>query len=423
MQHQEKYSVTWHSYSDHLREALGEMMTSSEFADVTLVTDDKQQIRAHRNILSACSPVFKNFFQMGLERTHSVIYLRGIQYSEMESILQFIYLGNTRIYKERMNEFLMVSKNLEIKQLSMALNDQTSSDLDTNISDDEDVSKDPVKTFIKDFSNVEQQTHTSKINRNNEAEKMILLTEGNKYSCTQILDRSINRNSADNKETKDLKYICNECEKPFSGQSDLRIHILSVHEGVKYPCNQCDYQATRQDRLTRHIQSKHEGVKYTCNQCDFQSPRQESLTRHIQSIHEGVKYPCNQCDYQATQQSNLKLHIQNMHEGVKYKCDQCDYQAKRQGRLTSHIQSVHEGVKYPCNQCDYQATTQGNLTNHVQSKHEDAIYGCNQCDYEGTAQRYLKSHIKSKHEDHTSYNHMHKQEILASLNLKHVATT
>ena len=77
---------------------------------------------------------------------------------------------------------------------------------------------------------------------------------------------------------------------------------------------------------------------------------------------------------------------------------------------------------YPCNQCDYQATTLSNLTNHVQSKHEDAKYGCNQCDYEGTAQRYLKSHIKSKHEDHTSYNHMHKQEILASLNLKHVAT-
>ena len=39
MQHQEKYTSTWHSYSDHLREALGEMMTSSEFADVPLVTD------------------------------------------------------------------------------------------------------------------------------------------------------------------------------------------------------------------------------------------------------------------------------------------------------------------------------------------------------------------------------------------------
>ena len=90
MQHQEKYTLNWHSYSDHLREALNEMMLSSEFADVTLVTDDKQQIRAHRNILSACSPVFKNILQLDRNNTNPLIYLRGIQQSEMESIMQFI---------------------------------------------------------------------------------------------------------------------------------------------------------------------------------------------------------------------------------------------------------------------------------------------------------------------------------------------
>ena len=46
MQHHEKYTLTWKDYSDHLREALKEMMTSTEFADVTLVTDDKQQSRS-----------------------------------------------------------------------------------------------------------------------------------------------------------------------------------------------------------------------------------------------------------------------------------------------------------------------------------------------------------------------------------------
>ena len=32
MQHQEKYTLQWNSYSDHLRKVLREMMTSSEFA-------------------------------------------------------------------------------------------------------------------------------------------------------------------------------------------------------------------------------------------------------------------------------------------------------------------------------------------------------------------------------------------------------
>ena len=134
MQHQEKYNLTWHSYSDHLREALREMMTSSEFADVTLVTDDKQQIMAHRNILSACSPVFKNILQHNCNNTNPVIYLRGIQHSEMESIIQFIYLGGARFYEERMSEFLMVSKNLEIKELStgIEMNNQTDSNAESN---------------------------------------------------------------------------------------------------------------------------------------------------------------------------------------------------------------------------------------------------------------------------------------------------
>ena len=72
-QDKDMYTFHWPAYSDHLRDALREMMTSSEFADVTLVTDDKKQIRAHRNILSACSPVFNNILQIDHENTSTVI--------------------------------------------------------------------------------------------------------------------------------------------------------------------------------------------------------------------------------------------------------------------------------------------------------------------------------------------------------------
>ena len=116
--HPDKYTLTWHSHPDYLREMMHEMMASDDFTDVTLVTDDKKTIKAHRNILSACSPVFKNILQMEINHSHPVLYLRGIQYSEIESILQFIYLGEAKFYEERMNEFLSVSKSLEIQELS-----------------------------------------------------------------------------------------------------------------------------------------------------------------------------------------------------------------------------------------------------------------------------------------------------------------
>ena len=324
-------------------------MLSSEFADVTLVTDDKQQIRAHRNILSACSPVFKNILQIDSNSINPVIYLRGIQHSEMESIMQFIYLGEAKLYEERMNEFIKVSKDLEIKDLStgIEMNSQTDAiKVDSRVHEN-DVDDNPTQTFSEDCANDEHRTQmvTRPITRNNAATKKVSRADG-------------------------VKYACNQCDHQATTQQHLTTHMQSKHEGVKYACNQCDYQATKQQHLTYHIQSKHEGVKYACNQCDYQAGYQSHLTQHIQSKHVGIKYACNQCDLQFTKQSHLTRHIQSKHEGVKYSCNQCDYQATRQDNLIVHIQSQHEGVKYACNQCDYLATTQSHLKTHIRSKHE-----------------------------------------------------
>ena len=271
MQHQEKYTLTWHSYSDHLREALTEMMTSSEFADVTLVTDDKQQIRAHRNILSGCSPVFKSILQIDSNNTNPVIYLRGIQHSEMESIMQFIYLGEAKFNEERMSEFLMVSKNLEIKYLStgIEMNDQTPSkesvEHDNNIADENmDLDEGTTSPFNEDGGEyVESQVSTKPEIKNKSSSRRV---------TTELL-------------SEDEKLKCQECERIFNSQPALRYHTKSKHEGVKYACNHCDYQATAKSALTLHIQSQHLGIKYDCNQCDYQTTQQSHLKSHKKRKH------------------------------------------------------------------------------------------------------------------------------------------
>ena len=96
--HQGKYySLTWHAYSDYLKGMMKEFLMNEEFSDVTLVTEDKKQIKANINILSACSPVFKDTLKKN-KNSSTIMYLRDIQYSEMESIMQFIYLGQVIHY-------------------------------------------------------------------------------------------------------------------------------------------------------------------------------------------------------------------------------------------------------------------------------------------------------------------------------------
>jgi len=314
---QEKYNLNWHTYSDHLQDLLHNMRKMEYLTDVTLVCDDQKQFKAHKIVLSACSTVFKNIID-SLPLNSSVIYLRGIHHQEMESILEFMYLGVATFYQERMNEFLNVAKNLEIKEISK----------DVDFNNDEEFNEDVI-----------EPTH----HQNNEQE------EANRTD-DQISNHFINRNSKTNTNTAISKSIvkstngkfpCDQCNKHFATKQGLKVHIQSIHEGVKYACNQCDKQFIQPVHLATHIQSKHEGVKYPCNQCNYQATLHGSLITHLKSKHEGVKYPCNQCDYQAAAQSNLISHIKSKHEGVKYPCNQCEHQASTQTRLRTHIKSKH----------------------------------------------------------------------------------
>ena len=91
-----KISLSWQSFTEHTNDLFYELLTNRSFADVTLVCDDQKKFKAHKFILQACSPVFKNLLED--ENSNAVIYLRGIKHQEMEQLLFFMYLGELYIH-------------------------------------------------------------------------------------------------------------------------------------------------------------------------------------------------------------------------------------------------------------------------------------------------------------------------------------
>ena len=256
--HKEKYSLKWHTYSDHLKSMMKELLTNEDFSDVTLVTEDKKQIKANINILSACSPVFKDILKKE-KNCNQIMYLRGVQFSEMESIIQFIYLGEATFYEERTNEFLAVAKLLEIKELCNAdpkKTDEPEDDPSPSETNDELYNK-PLLNPETYIENLEEQTVISdqiEMQKPQERQRRVVGFNG--------------------------KYECDKCHKTYSGNSGLWEHKQSVHQGIKYACDHCDYQATKQSNLTKHTQSKHEGVQYNCDQCSFITSWKHLLNSH-----------------------------------------------------------------------------------------------------------------------------------------------
>ena len=279
-----KYSLSWQAYSDHLKIMMKDLMMKQDFSDATIITEDKKQIKAHKNILSLCSPFFQDILHKQ-NTSNPLIYMKGILSSELESIIQFIYLGETTFNEERRDEFLAVAKSLEINQILEA----ESKANDSNEPESTNANCEVKSVQKEDQEEEQQQTIDNSLDGEGDVtENKKMAFEGTKYPCTKCTYRATQR-------------------------SHLYVHIRSLHEGIKYPCNQCVYRASDQSSLKKHIQRKHDGIKYPCNYCDYNATEKCSLTKHIKNKHEGIKYPCNECEYRATLQSNLKKHIDTKH--------------------------------------------------------------------------------------------------------------
>ena len=219
---QDKFNLNWNTYTDHLMEMLHNMMSSNELADVTLVSEDKKIFKAHKVVLSACSSVFKSIISDTF-LSSPIIYLRGIQSFEIESILQFIYLGEATFYQERMNEFINVAKSLEIKEIS------------------------------KDIEIPENYQHDNYDTHEIDPVNELPATD----SIPKQISKGIPNKSRQLNKNNENKYPCDECNYKAKFPSHLRQHIKSIHEGVKYSCDQCSYKATAPSSLRKHKKSQH----------------------------------------------------------------------------------------------------------------------------------------------------------------------
>ena len=56
----EKLCLKWNDFQENVTTAFGSLRDDKELTDVTLASDDGQQIKAHKVILAACSPFFQN---------------------------------------------------------------------------------------------------------------------------------------------------------------------------------------------------------------------------------------------------------------------------------------------------------------------------------------------------------------------------
>ena len=96
-----------------LAKRLNMLRKQDHLCDVTLVTKDDTEFKAHRNVLSAASPFFHKLFQSDMkENQEGIARFEEISGSVMEDALQFIYTGSVEVTQENSEDLIATANYL-----------------------------------------------------------------------------------------------------------------------------------------------------------------------------------------------------------------------------------------------------------------------------------------------------------------------
>ena len=112
----EKLCLKWNDFQDVLKSSVSDLKDDTDFTDVTLACED-QSVKAHKVILSACSPFFKRLLKSH-PHPQPLVYMRGMKATDLVAIVEFIYHGEASIFQEQLESFLALAEELELKGLS-----------------------------------------------------------------------------------------------------------------------------------------------------------------------------------------------------------------------------------------------------------------------------------------------------------------
>jgi len=112
----EKFCLRWNDFERNISSAFKDIRDEKEFFDITIACED-EQLQAHKVILSACSPFFKKVLCRN-HHQHPLLYLKGVSYKDMESVLNFMYHGEVNVAQDDLNSFLQVAEDLRVKGLT-----------------------------------------------------------------------------------------------------------------------------------------------------------------------------------------------------------------------------------------------------------------------------------------------------------------
>ncbi|XP_046752696.1 protein jim lovell [Diprion similis] len=113
---QSHYSLRWNNHQAHILQAFEALLHAETLVDVTLVCAETS-LRAHKVVLSACSPFFERIFAEHPCK-HPVIVLKDFPGREVAALVDFMYRGEVRVGREELPGLMRAAESLQVRGLA-----------------------------------------------------------------------------------------------------------------------------------------------------------------------------------------------------------------------------------------------------------------------------------------------------------------
>jgi BTB/POZ domain len=113
---QQQFCLRWNNYQTNLTFVFDQLLQTESFCDVTLACD-KASIKAHKMVLSACSPYFQALF-FDNPCQHPIIIMKDVKWHELKAIVEFMYKGEINVGQDQIGGLLKLAEMLKIRGLA-----------------------------------------------------------------------------------------------------------------------------------------------------------------------------------------------------------------------------------------------------------------------------------------------------------------
>nr|XP_022904832.1 protein tramtrack, beta isoform-like isoform X3 [Onthophagus taurus] len=120
---EEQYSLCWDNFHKNMSNGMQALLENEDLVDVTLAVEGKY-IKAHKIVLSICSPYFKELFQSNPCK-HPIVFMKDVSYIAMNDLLTFMYQGEVQVNEEHINVFVKTAEALQVQGITGECNDDT----------------------------------------------------------------------------------------------------------------------------------------------------------------------------------------------------------------------------------------------------------------------------------------------------------